>query len=287
MEREVKPVHNFCRKCGKTLKPNEKFCSRCGTPTMSEEEAVSNNVETQTEEESIRNKSFFLQQKNKIIIAVIAVFLFVGGGIYYMTNENKEGMLLEKDKISDVGTTDLQVEKKTKQSVVTPFQIIQNEFSQRGISGTVIATSYGHNPDGCLVVLGGKGIRLVAWDIKNNRIAYINSNGSNIFSFIGKKSYNTLDPVIFNMTIPQDIHDKDAKAGSWRGTEHLIPIYAFYELNDSGSVEPGRIYTGAGDSPSHYHDYLYEMKNVEMVNLVLTEMVPLKENAKIHNVRLD
>ena len=45
-------------------------------------------------------------------------------------------------------------------------------------------------------------------------------------------------------------------------------------------------HTAWGLNPSHYQGYLYEQKNVDMVNLVLTELDALHQNILEHNIKL-
>lgn len=84
--------------------------------------------------------------------------------------------------------------------------------------------------------------------------------------------------------IPNDTRDGDADNGVWDGDEHSIPIYGFYKLDSNGTIVPGMLYSGKGLSPGLFKGVLYEQKNVDMMNLFLTEAMPLLENARANNV---
>ena len=57
----------------------------------------------------------------------------------------------------------------------------------------------------------------------------------------------------------------------------MLPIYAVYTANDLQEIKPGMLTTGKGESPTHLQGYLQETKNVNLANLVLTEMKKLRE----------
>ena len=79
------------------------------------------------------------------------------------------------------------------------------------------------------------------------------------------------------MTIFNDVKESDAVNGVWKGKDHLLPIYAVYTANDLKEITPGMLTTGMGESPAHLQGYLQETKNVNLANLVLTEMKKLRE----------
>lgn len=270
-------MNKFCGKCGAPLSEEEKFCHKCGNP-VDATEIISTNAGSMPNDNRLPEK----KSKSKILVGVfIALFIVIaaGGVAFYIHQTNNQVTATEQD--SQNSNEKQSVEDKSSQSDDSN-KAIQQELDKRGISGEIITTTYGHNPNGCLILLGGKGQRLVVWDQKNARIAYVEAK-SDLYNFIDKKGK---PPVIFNLTVLQDTHDKDEQAGSWRGTDHFIPIYALYDLDKNGNVVPGGIYTGSGSNPAKYHSYLYEMKNVDMVNLVLTEMQTLRNNAMEKGIKL-
>lgn len=293
-------MSKFCGNCGKPVTEDQAFCPHCGSPlhpassdsTIQAEDARKNAVPRQSAAPSAREGQAAPGQPmkgkhlSKELAAALAVVLIIacGAGAYYVFRPEEPKPAAAA---AQTQTAAVPAEPAEKTPVPEdPLKVVQQEFSRRQIAGTVIATSYGHNPNGCLVVLGGKGMRMAAWDIQNGRVAFISSPSSHLRSFMDNKTAPHPLPVIFNMTIDGDTHDQDEAAGYWSGSSHTIPVYALYTLDDSGNVIPGVLHTAAGQNPSHYQGYLYEQKNVVMANLVLTEMAALQENAAAHNVRL-
>lgn len=284
-------MSKFCGNCGKPVEEGQSFCTNCGAPlNPSQQSAYPNDDKTennisQTKPGMKTNDSLSSPPKGLILGIAVALIIVCGAGAYYFFSPNEEAKQAVQP--AQTETVPAEAEEKPVSVPKDPFEIIQQEFSRRNISGTVMATSYGHNPNGCLVLLGGKGMRIAAWDMKNDRIAFINYTSSNLRSFIENRTNpKDLNPLIFDMTIEDDTHDQDASAGYWSGSDHTIPVYALYELDADKNIVPGMIYTGAGRRPSHYHKYLYEQKNVDMANLVLTESEELHKNAVAHNIRI-
>ena len=79
------------------------------------------------------------------------------------------------------------------------------------------------------------------------------------------------------MTIFNDVRGSDSVNGVWKGKDHLLPINAQFKINNSGEIIPGMLTTGMGESPARLQAYLQETKNVNLANLVLTEMKKLRE----------
>lgn len=264
----------FCQNCGTPLKSNEKFCPQCGTQI----EKVAQPVPTQSSAPHMQHSGL-----NKKIIAAVIICLigFGGAGTYYYINHKTTTPLLKTAETTNKEIASTQSPKKER----TPLQIVQQEFDSMGISGKVVATSYGHDKNGCLTLLGGKGYRLAVWDMKNNQVAYVDLS-QGLHNLLTKKSGSGSTYVIFNMTILNDSHDNDEKNGEWQGVNHTFPIWAAYKFDAQGNIIPGVIHTAWGLNPSHYQGYLYEQKNVDMVNLVLTELDALHQNILEHNIKL-
>lgn len=273
----------FCSKCGTPIKGNEKFCPKCGISIGPE---ISANT-TQTMETSAVQKPKHSSHKKAIIIGVIIAVLVAagGGGTYWYLMKSNDKVATTTTETSKTSTSDENGRQNTEQNVLTK---VQEELQKRGISGTVVATSYGHNPDGCLVILKGGIHQLVVWDQKNDQVAYISGarNEDNVYYFQGKRSHSSLTPILFNLTILNAQHGQDDGSGAWDGTTHILPIYGLYDLDGNGDVIPGRLTTGSGIRPSHYHGYLYAQRNVDVANLVLTEMRALHIDAGKRNVQI-
>lgn len=161
-------------------------------------------------------------------------------------------------------------------------QKAQNLLTSKNVQGTVLATSFGNNQNGFLsLTKNNNRYSFVIYDIKNQQVAEVPFFWT-VYDFMLDK--NKKSPSIFKMTIFNDKQDQDAKAGVWNGANHMIPIYALYEFDQSGKVIPGRLTTGVGEKPSHYQGFLMEQKNVDIANLLLTEMIALHGNVKANNV---
>lgn len=271
-------MRKFCGHCGTPITENEKFCPTCGTPLHPghEEDALPIDVN------STNSINISKQAKRTILGSVIILLIICAGGIAYYWMHISSLKLPMSTEVKN--TTTETTNAKTLQSQ-DPITMIQQKFKAKGIIGTVVATSYEHNPSGCLTLIGGKGYRLVVWDIKNDRIGYV-SFTPNLYNFIERQHGRVLDPVLFSITLEEDTHDRDSQAGAWAGNTHTIPIFATYTLDMNGNVTPGKLTTGVGTKPSHLQGYLYEQKNVDMANLVLTEMSALHESADAHNLKL-
>lgn len=153
---------------------------------------------------------------------------------------------------------------------VSEYEAIQKELSASGINGKVLAVAPGDNKTGYLaLVKDGSNSGIVIQDKKNNRTALV-SNIRNMGD----------DVVIFDMMVLNDVKDNDVKSGVWEGSNHIIPVYAQYKIDAANNVTPGMLTTGGGRKPSHYHEYFYEQRNVDTINLFLTKMNILNKIAK-------
>lgn len=279
-------MSKFCEKCGTPITEDEKFCPTCGTPLL-----INKGTKIPSTDMNVTQPAGTIARYKKTLIGIVIAILIIGigGGTYYTIHA-----LSAKGPASAENNSEPAPTETTAASTATPPQtpqsqdpinIVQQEFKARGIIGTVEATSYGHDPTGCLNIVGGKGHRFLVWDIKNDRIGAIDST-LDLYNFVEKRNSGTLNHVLFKMTIDNDTHDKDSQAGAWTGTTHTIPVFALYTLDSNGNVIPGKLTTGVGSNPSHLQGYLYEQKNVDMANLVLTEMSALQNNTNTHHFKL-
>lgn len=164
---------------------------------------------------------------------------------------------------------------------------IQEIFQTRNIKGEVLATSYGHNEKGFISILqrdGQYGFYIL--NSVDHQIAFVPFSQS-LYHFYEKKERKSYNPSFaFNITIFDDKVDRDKNAGAWEKNNHIIPVYIDFEIDAKGNIIPGMINTAESLNPSHYHDVLYEQKNVNTINLLLTEMKSLKANAGENNITL-
>ncbi len=172
-----------------------------------------------------------------------------------------------------------------------PIAKMQKQFAAtQEVSGTVLATSYGHSEKGSLSLVKNKNgsYSFILVDEANHQMAGVEYSPE-IYNLINvkPKSKSLKSSVIFNLSIYNDTKDADKDSGAWYGGRtHMLPIHAQYVFDGSGLVVPGMLHTARGEKPSHYQDYLKEQKNVDLANLFLTEMQALHKNAEENNLSL-
>lgn len=152
-------------------------------------------------------------------------------------------------------------------------RLTEEIFNRAGIYGDVIATSYGNNSAGILAIINtNDGRKFAIYDNNNNnRAAYLDYNAK----FLDIQDYNK-GRMKFILYIKNDTHDSDEKAGEWRGNLHVMPIYAGF-TRENGNIEPQMLLT-ANNLNEQCDEYLYETKNVDTINILLTEMEALKRD---------
>ncbi|MDD4600022.1 hypothetical protein SDC9_20885 [bioreactor metagenome] len=164
------------------------------------------------------------------------------------------------------------------------IQKAQNILGQYNIATKVVATSLGKNPNGFLALTKhNESYTFVIVDDINKQAALVPFSADR-YNLCNNYNKGNIPPIIFEMLILNDKHDRDEKAGIWNGPTHNIPIYALYKFDANGIVKPGMLSTGQGATPSHYQGVLNEKKNVDIANLFLTEMKTLQENAKARQI---
>lgn len=270
----------FCPHCGKELEPGVRFCPSCGKAVP---EIQSQGAEG-TRPSAPAGGNPASANRNRILAGGLVVLLLLGGGAFYFQHQKSQ----EVSQAATMAAQEAKTEKTEKtaepQGTKDPVGTVQKILDQEGLSGKVMATSYGHDPNGSLSLIGGKGRRLLVIDEKNHQKAFVDAT-SRLYQFINHRTGN-LPPVTFQMRVLSEQPGDDEKAGYWDGTSHVIPVYAQYSFDGEGKVVPGMLNTGAGARPSHYHDYLKEQRHVDLANLVLTEMQALHENADANHVQL-
>lgn len=160
-------------------------------------------------------------------------------------------------------------------------ELAKEDAKTVGFDGEVFATTFQEGKEGYLIAESESPDRIVVIDKKNQRMAYVSP--ANALQEIKKQTdpKSLTHTVIATYTVPKDSRDQDEKAGAWEGETHKIPIYALFTVDDSGKIVPGRLTTGYGLAPSHYQTPLYEAKNVDMANIVLTDALELLPNLKL------
>ena len=222
-------------------------------------------------------------------IAVIVVVLGVLAGIgYTFLNKSKDTqeappvVTQTEEQTQAPAAAPAPKEETHEEKMVKTQQFLKN----KGLERPVVATSMGHNPNGYLaMVLRNNHYEFAICDTKNDRVATV-EYASNL-SGIAKSHSQQDKSVKFTMLVYNDTHDKDVKAGEWNAQTHIIPIKAVYAYDANGNIIDHGIYTQNNTlAAPDYSEYLYETKNVETVNILLTEMQALYDTAAKNNVRL-
>ncbi len=259
---------NFCKQCGAPLDPAMRFCPECGTLM----------------EENVTPAPKGSGDAKKWILVALTVIL-VGGGGWYLGRSGKT------DAPAQSAVPIVPASPKTSAGNSAPvaapiedprsnFEKAAEELAKYGLRYNVDATSYGHSPDG-FMVLDMEGA-LVIVDRVNQQVASIKMGksmgpkGVNGILDIPKQRYKPGSHVLIpQFRIYDAVRDNDAEYGTWEGTTHKFPIYCLYEFDEAGNIVPGMLTSGKGANPSHYQGVLKEQRSVDLANLFLTEIIPL------------
>lgn len=223
-------------------------------------------------------KSFFSKYKQFIFgaVTVIALFGVYQLGVYSTSKKNVENT-------SEQAITSVKPSSKTVNHNESSKSIIDKSaegkaytarlLKKYGINRQVLATSYGNNSAGFVALLyDGSEQHIAIIDKRNDRFGIADLSES-LFDM----ENNAQGIVEVNIMILNDTKDADKDSGIWKGAHHLFPIHAQYKSKNDGQIEPGMIKTSYRNSMK-YDQYLQEAKNVDMVNLLLTETPVMMRN---------
>lgn len=252
----------YCKKCGTQMKDESNFCPSCG---FGQSDTAAKTIAKSDK------KILYIG-----IAAVVIIAIMLGGYFYHnkMQAANNVAAPAAQEQGAEIDDSKPKADKieasDSKAKDVSEYEAIQKELSASGVNGKVLAVAPGDNKTGYLaLVKDGSNSGIVIQDKKNNRTALV-SNIRNMGD----------DVVIFDMMVLNDVKDNDVKSGVWEGANHIIPVYAQYKIDAANNVTPGMLTTGGGRKPSHYQEYFYETRNVDTINLFLTEMNKLNKIAK-------
>lgn len=297
----------FCTSCGMKLADDAVFCKNCGKKQANfQDMPKSKTVETNTAPQSVTIKEKLIDKTPKVMncgivtkksieknnsnvktIVFFIIIVLVGGfwGICQYFGDSsldKAGSVkIEPTSIIDGENTNEMT--KQNDATLTKMKAVLESYN---IADEVLATSYGHSNAGSLSIIqtdNGKK-HLVAIDNVNQRVAIINFTPA-VYDFLNQV-YNA-GKVLLPIMIINDQHDKDAVYGTWVGNDHKMGILAAFSIDAKQNVVPGMLTSGKGANPAAYQDVLYETKNVNMVNLILTEMKALHEDMQKRGIKID
>lgn len=313
----------FCRNCGQELPEGTQFCSKCGKPV--EQKQIDCKINTTSENadipycrkdmldirktENIKKEELKILNyktrptKLRILLAWlgITVILAAGAGYTWYSSPNildgvpfigENGRLTEKPAKSSTKEGEKIANKNriTSNASSSTIENAQKKLEEEGLPGHVKATSYGHSTDGFLSVSESdkQNERVIfVWDNKNQRVGAVMSyNPGEIVRFSKNENIGS-GHILLNIILFADVRDQDADAGVWKEDGlHYIPVYAEYTVGKDGVIVPGKLTTGSGERPAHFSKYLYEQKNVDFINLILTELPALQTDAAYRQVSL-
>ena len=278
-------MSKFCFKCGTPVNDGEKFCPKCGTNLgVSTSPQIQPNVNKNINSNNINNNNSN-NNKMKIIIAIaIVVVIIVGSGLGYFLYQKHEkdtqvntntNTLVETAKATD---DTYQQQKQDDENLKKANDILKNKNTNYKVSA--VSTI---DDNGFLGLMTGKGLRFIIYDKKDDMIATIPFDKE----LLNPKKYaNTDRALYFDMSVEYDnVNSKDKKAGYWSGSTHTIPIEIYSEEKD-GVLSPLGIMTYYGNNKVKYDEYLYEMQNVNLANLVILHGDSLRVDITNRNIDL-
>lgn len=215
------------------------------------------------------------KSSNKMKMGLVAatVLILGGYGLYAMTNTEHNISKLSKPDTPYVAQQKQGVIQQPIASQKSSLDLTKDYLTSLGYSREapyVKATTYGHSSDGFLFYQ----FQLIwIYDIKRNRMACLFNTPEVIGNYKLCRNDNLPRPLYLKLAIGKDERDKDANIGAWDDKQtHIIPVYVLYEFKPDGTMQDKGLYSGIGKNPSHYHSYLYEQKNVDMVNILLKQL---------------
>ena len=274
-------MSKFCFKCGTPVNDGEKFCPKCGTNLGV---STSPQIQPNTNSNNINNNNSG-NNKMKIIIAIaIVVVIIVGSGLGYFLYQKHEkdtqvntntNTLVETAKATD---DTYQQQKQDEENLKKANDILKNKNTNYKVSA--VSTI---DDNGFFGLMTGKGLRFIIYDKKDDMIATIPFDKE----LLNPKKYaNTDRALYFDMSVEYDnVNSKDKKAGYWSGSTHTIPIEIYSEEKD-GVLSPLGIMTYYGNNKGKYDEYLYEMQNVNLANLVILHGDSLRVDITNRNIDL-
>ena len=268
----------FCGKCGAKIEDNETFCPTCGTKIREEVSSVKKITTPQIV--ANRGKASDLPKNNmkNIVIGVLLAVIVVGAGagIYYYKHV--------QNSVAQTETT-ANTESSTSEQNATAQETVKDDLTQaneilksKGYSYTVGAVSP-INDAGFLGLITDKGRAFVVYDKKDDVVAILDYKKELL-------NLKNKDLIILMLHIKNDQANNDRKLGYWHDGIHTFPVYSLYKVDADGNIVPGMLYSAQGKNPSHYHGYLHEQQNVNIVNLALTSADSLKRDMDSRNITI-
>lgn len=213
-----------------------------------------------------------------ILVAIVGVLIWKRNEVSSIDNQKTAETKILSESVKQV--PDIKEQIKVRENIQPKVENKnEDEFGVKSVlsrygyntkHNEILGTSFGNNKDGFLAVLGKD---IVIIDLNNKTSATIRYTQNTINS-IRKFKNGT---AYFSMYIENDKKDEDFNLGTWNNGYHVIPIQVKYTCKANGELEPGMIKSCYKQNPN-FNQYLQEQKNVDLVNLVITEMPALRED---------
>ncbi len=292
---EISPEEKFCPECGIPITDNketkkicpsckaeisndEKFCPECGTPisssptqkTAEQIHAATPNANPVRPVPPVTPPAQPAPKSNKNYLLYGIGALVIIGAVAFGLNMSKGS---DKPVPATPPPTATQQQTKPGSQKDQAAAILKD----LGVTGPINGTTYGANSDGFYALVGNYSILV---DLKNKQAARIEN--PEVFRKLIDARHAGNETIIYpNFLIINDKQDQDKGLGAWQAANHFIPLYVPISFDANGNAKAGRIFSGTGVTPSHFHDTLKEEKNKDLVNLFLKETFPYLDKVQV------
>lgn len=259
-----------CPYCGMKNRAGSHFCSRCGYAFKVNPEGASTRPGNET------NKKWLA------VILAAALLVFGGALTYFLTTEpagNAEPVTA--DSVSSEPVTHEEAKLNTAES--TPEKQVEELIKKRGYSGYHVLAVSDMDDLGflALVTPDSDTQQFIAYDKPDGALALVDRDRSDMLvrEFGVKRAYG-YEPLIFPVTVRNDIRNEDAALGEWDGADHSFMIYYLYTLDNNGNVKvDGNTSSATGSvEASHYQTCLKSRRTVNIANTIVMHLPGLKRH---------
>ena len=253
---------DFCPFCGK--RQEEKVtCPHCG---------MKNRAGTRPGNET---------NKKRLAVILAAALLVFGGALTYFLNTEPAGNAEPVAANSTSSVTHEAAKQNTAES--TPEKQVEELIKKHGYSGYHVLAVSDMDDLGflALVTPDSDTQQFIAYDKPDGALALVDRDRSDMLvrEFGVKRAYG-YEPLIFPVTVRNDIRNEDAALGEWDGADHSFMIYYLYTLDNNGNVKvDGNTSSATGSvEASHYQTYLKSRRTVNIANTIVMHLPSLKRH---------